>query len=369
MLQSYLFQFACQCFLLDDYPEVNENVVKMMKTPDFNLDAFIFLVSNHFVVPALTLKFKRHGILTILPADYATHLLEVLELNRKRNAEILQQIDEINAALQAENIEPVYLKGTANLMDNMYSDIGERMIGDIDFLVQDQHYLKTAEIILQLGYRNDATVYDDLRNLKHYPRLYREDVPADIEIHRVPVNIKFSKQYNTSLVFQYKKAIPNKPSCFVPSNQHKTIHTFIHSQLSNQGFRLKKIPLRDAYDFYLLLKRVNHKQLIQHIEEQKKAEIFTEYIQYLFSPQHKKHHVLSKTTKAFADKHGWLLDHPQHYRRYIHTRKLADLLFKRYLGRIGRAFFQKSSFCYIYVRLKDPAWYKMHLKGIKDSFS
>jgi len=42
---------------------------------------------------------------------------------------------EMNAKLNAAGISPIYLKGTGNLIDGFYEDIGERIIGDIDFLV------------------------------------------------------------------------------------------------------------------------------------------------------------------------------------------------------------------------------------------
>ena len=200
MKQSELFKLSCQCLLLDEYPELTENIRVKFVSGEVNLDAFILLCSNHFVLPAITLHLKNSGLIELFPNDYADHLNEIYLLNRKRNKEILQQIDEISKQLKKEDIEPIYLKGTANLLDNLYNDSGDRMIGDIDFLVQDKDYLKTVELIFELGYKNDSTVYGDVKAYKHYPRLYKKDVPADIEIHRVPVSIPFSKQFNTEVL-------------------------------------------------------------------------------------------------------------------------------------------------------------------------
>jgi len=41
----------------------------------------------------------------------------------------------MNATLNTAGISPIYLKGTGNLIDGIYGDVGERIIGDIDFLV------------------------------------------------------------------------------------------------------------------------------------------------------------------------------------------------------------------------------------------
>jgi len=47
------------------------------------------------------------------------------------------------------------------------------MIGDIDVLVKEKDYFKTADLVVNLGYKNDKTVYYNLEKIKHYPRLYR----------------------------------------------------------------------------------------------------------------------------------------------------------------------------------------------------
>ena len=225
-------------------------------------------------------------------------------------------------------------------MDNLYSDIGDRMIGDIDFLVQEKDYLKTAELILEIGYENQHKMYDDAKTFKHYPRLFRKDVPADVEIHRIPVPQVYTKQFNTKLLFQNKKEIkqsvkpllnssinkinhlkniPNRTTktrnllersgnpdlsgqpetcnTFVSSNEHKLIHTFIHSQLSNEGYRFKQIGLHDLYDFYLLSQKVNIAEVITTIEEKEKAEVFCNYSQLLMSTGNNDNHLVSNKKK------------------------------------------------------------------------
>jgi len=76
--------------------------------------------------------------LSVIPEEVEHAFAEIYELNRQRNQQILKQIDDITALLNKENIQPVFLKGTANLLDELYSDVGERMIGDIDFLVTEE---------------------------------------------------------------------------------------------------------------------------------------------------------------------------------------------------------------------------------------
>ena len=365
---SDLFQFTCQCLILDKNPELKEGIKKKFISGEVDLDRFVHLCSNHFILPVIYLRLKNAELLEIFPDEYANHLKEIYELNRKRNTEILLQIEEISAKLQKANIKPIYLKGTANLMDGLYDDIGVRMIGDIDFLVQEEDYLKTAEILLNIGYENQFKMYSDVRTFKHYPRLFREDVPADVEIHRVPVNIPFSKQFNAELLFQNKKEIPKINNCFVSSNEHKLIHTFIHSQLSNKGHQRKTAGLRDLYDTQLLLNKVDVESVLPKIEENKKARQLFEYVNYLFIPEQTNVNYKDNLPNNFAVNHQWFFNHPRWHRTYLTMIDFYELIIIRYIWRIVRAPFQKSSFNYLKARLSDPEWYKMHFNGLKKSF-
>ena len=44
-------------------------------------------------------------------------------------------------------VRPVFLKGTGNVLEGLYEDIGERMVGDIDFLIQQKDFLKAVDIL------------------------------------------------------------------------------------------------------------------------------------------------------------------------------------------------------------------------------
>lgn len=253
-------------------------------------------------------------------------------------------------------------------MDNLYSDPSDRMIGDIDLLVQDVVFLKTAEIIQNLGYKTYSPFYDDVMTLKDYPRLFKDDVPADVEIHRIPVDIHFSKKFSTDAIYKSKKSATNKKNCFVPSDEHKVINIFIHSQLSNHGYQFKQIGLRDLYDFHLLAKRVHLTEVIDTIEEKKKAQVFSDYVQYFMSPFWHEDLLKNKQTNKIITRNIWFLNHPRIHYFYIKTLKLHYLIFKRYIGRILKAFFRKSSFTFIYNRLKDPGWYKKHCENVRDRF-
>ena len=46
----------------------------------------------------------------------------------------------------ANNISPIFLKGTGNILEGLYEDVGERMVGDIDFLFSEEDFFKAIDI-------------------------------------------------------------------------------------------------------------------------------------------------------------------------------------------------------------------------------
>jgi len=367
MKQSQLYEKIAQCLAFGDSPEFMKAHLMPNSEPKFSQD-LVFMASNHYVLPALFLRIVKSNTTGFFPDELKDHLNEILELNRKRNRLILEQIREINAVLGDENIYPVYLKGTANLLDNLYSDPGERMIGDIDLLVREEEYLKAVEKIKSLGYRYDRKILGDVGELKHYPRLYREDVPADVEIHRLPVNTKYTRKFTTEMVFAHKREAQSSSNVFVPSDEHKIILNFIHGQLSNQGFRFRMVPLRDLFDLYLLSQRVDLVQVLPFVEERHKAAAYFCFSERVFGLQTKPTICSGRKYSQFYRQHHWLLNHHKISRFRKGTIKLLQLIVVRYFWRIFSTLFSKSSRRHVWMRVKDPQWYKLHWKGLHDYF-
>ncbi len=157
-----------------------------------------------------------------------------------------------------------------------------------------------------LGYKSTLLYYDTIETLKHFPALYNENKTANVEIHRIPVHQKDAKQFSTSLLFRDRKKSENNETILIPSDEHRLIHTFIHSQLGNNGHLLYLPGFRDMYDAWLLSKRVNLEEVIEQIEEKEKARIFFEYVQYLFSPDQDLSIIKNKSTvKLYKSTNGF----------------------------------------------------------------
>ncbi|HEY3390895.1 MAG TPA: nucleotidyltransferase family protein [Prolixibacteraceae bacterium] len=355
--------FIGHCLSLDEHPSFRETIIVQFSDPDYDWNTFIWTCSNHLVLPVIYLKFRKHNLLGYLPEVLAQHLEEIYLLNRTRNEQILLQMKEINATLNKEGISPIYLKGTGNLIDGIYSDIGERIIGDIDLLIPNADYLKAVELTKEIGYANH---WGDPRNpekLKHYPSLYKDDVPADIEIHRIPVQREYLKYINSEMILNEETAVSSFPGCFVPCDDHKILHSFVHSQLCNTGYRLGIISLRDIYDLYLFSKRTDLTTALCQVACQRIVEAYFAIAQNLLGITTLDQ--LSLASKVFIWKYRMNVTSPLFYQINRFPWVISEMLLHCYPRKIKEAIIYKDARQSLFRRLGTWKWYIHHLDVYK----
>ncbi|MDB4167629.1 nucleotidyltransferase family protein [Polaribacter sp.] len=168
-----------------------QEIEKQLKSKSIDWDAVVKVSTAHYVFPAIYCNFKRADFLKYLPADLVEYMIHITNLNRDRNRQIIQQAQELNSLLLANNIKPIFLKGTGNLLVGLYKDIAERMVGDIDFIFSKEDYLKAITILREFGYSEvEKKEYYPPDEKKHYRRLQKENNIAAIEIHSELLGIK-----------------------------------------------------------------------------------------------------------------------------------------------------------------------------------
>jgi hypothetical protein len=384
-----LFYFTGQCLSLDEHPEFREQIIEFLadanlqhanwnlepetrniQDSSFIIQDFVQLCSDHLIIPVIYLKFKKHGILDLLPEELGHTFQTIYELNRERNQQILKQIDELTAVLNSENIQPVFLKGTANLLDGLYSDLGERLIGDIDFLVSENDYLRTATILEACGYGHHETIsYVDFTSRKHYPALHKNGAPADVEIHRIVVSDRYVASINSEAVLRDKKPISGKHGIYVPSDAHKLTHTFAHDQLEDWGNAYKQAGFRAMYDLYLLSKRITGSLLNDQIRYRKQAISWLVISQRVLGLPGRFHPVETGSAKWFCLKYNLSLSFTATYNAYNFLKKLIFLIVHRYVGGFLKAIFLKKERQYLIRRLSNAIWYQEHWEHYKSYFS
>jgi len=355
--------FIGQCLSLDEHPSFRETIIVQFSDPGYDWNSFIWTCSNHLVLPVVYLKLKKHKLLSYLPEVLAQHLKEIHSLNRTRNGQILEQMMEINATLNKSGISPIYLKGTGNLIDGVYEDIGERIVGDIDLLIPEAEYLKAVELVKVIGYVNHWGEPRNPEKLKHYPTLFKENVPVDIEIHRIPVQDEYLKFINQEMILSQKTAVASFPGCFVPSDDHKILHSFVHSQLCNTGYRLGVVSLRDIYDLYCFSKRARLITALAGFPVQRKVNAYFAIAEKLLGITISGKQSL--TTDAYIWKHDMNLASPLFYKINRFPWVISELVIKGYPRRIKEAFRYEDEQKLLVQNLGSRKWYIHHLQLYK----
>ena len=239
--------FIGKCLTINHEKHNKISVEEELKSNHIDWDAVVKVSTGHYVFPAFYCNLKRADFLHYLPTDLVEYMKHITDLNRERNLQIIDQAKEINELLLVNNITPIFLKGTGNLLEGLYEDIGERMVGDIDFIVSKIDYKKSIQILKKDRYNSTAKNWNSFH--WHYPAMVKENCIGAIEIH----NKILKKPYSTILNFDElikNNLILNK--VMVPSFNNQILNAILPKQINDNLYHSKIIPLRTVYDIFLM---------------------------------------------------------------------------------------------------------------------
>ena len=231
----------------------------ILKSNAVNWEEVVKVSTSHYVFPALYCNYKRAKFLKYLPTDLVDYMKYITDLNRNRNKKIIEQAKKLNCLLLNNDIRPIFLKGTANLLLGLYEDIAERMLGDIDFLFSENDFVKAINILNNDNYRIHENQLDYFKGFRHHSRMIKNHNIAAVEIHKEVIIEKYRDEFSCEMIKNNTQII-NEYS--FPSFENQLSISIISSQINDYGFELKNFPLRNAYDVFLLSKKVDAKMAI-----------------------------------------------------------------------------------------------------------
>jgi hypothetical protein len=355
----HLFYFISECLTLSEYPERRNNIHLEMTKENFPWERFVLISSTHFVLPALYAKFRDADLLAAVPDDLRDYMEELYNLNLERNKQILLQLGEIAKTLSSEKIDSILLKGIGLITNGVYSDLGERILGDIDILVSPEDLNKAACLLLSDGYLiADDSIDGDLA---HYPALYKSDKVAQVELHQFPVDRKYEQFINYKELMEQKIFHKDFPGCYLLPAETNLLINFMHSQLKDEGQYYAEISLRQLYDVYRLAISKNFRDTNLDFWLFRKS--CNNYIA-----------VFSNIFKVdfFAYKNNlrtrfYIFRVKMNLSSGSLSRASRVILFPfnyipQYFTKVIRLLTKKQSRKILWKKMKNPAWYKSHLE-------
>jgi hypothetical protein len=352
--------FIAKCLTISLEEKNRQEIEKQLKATSIDWDAVVKVSTAHYVFPALYCNLNRADFLKYLPQDLVSYMEYITDLNRERNQQILQQAQELNSLLLANNITPVFLKGTGNLLAGIYEDIAERMVGDIDFIFSKEDYPKAIAILREFGYSEVHRLKYYNPETRHYRRLQKENNIAAIEIHKELLIEKYANEFNFSFV---EKEIQVINGIAVLSYGNKLNLSIIANQINDSGFYYKTMALRNAYDVFLLSKKTNAKEAVNTLDKLANPlncflaacyEVFNKADSLAYNKTTKTASYLSVFNSQFTNRKRT---------KRKHNRIKISLFIKSRVNIIYKAIIYKEYRVWLFNLLTDKNWYKE--KGIQ----
>lgn len=258
--------FVTKCLTINLEKQNKQEIEMILRKVNIEWDLLVKLSTKHYVLPALYCNLKQAGFLKYLPIDLVDYMKYITDINRNRNKEIIKQSNELNSLLKYNNLNPIFLKGAGNLLGGLYFDIAERMVGDIDIFFLNEEYNRAIEILKINGYNKfDRNTYYFPED-RHYPKMIKNNKISSVEIHKEVMINDNREEFNA--VFISKNLLKNKNFSFL-SYENQLSLSIISSQINDYDFIHKRFSLRNAYDVYLLSKKVNAKKAISKFKKLK----------------------------------------------------------------------------------------------------
>ena len=338
-----------------------EEIKKVLKSQKIDWDLFVKISTSQLVLPTLYCNYKRNNLLHFLPDDLVAYMQEITSLNRDRNQQIIEQINELNSLLRQNGVNPIFIKGAGYLKQGLYEDPAERMVGDIDFLVSKNEYDLAAKILSDRNYKPVSNLGYDFPNFKHHPRLYNEDHIAAVEIHKEMIIEKYALEFNYETI--KNNIIQNNGFSVLGYDDQKALCIF-SNQINDYGFDYKTIGLKNAYDFLLLNnKKPGTEFALRFNKLQTPILCFLATADYLFGDlglafnNNKK---VQKHLKGFKS----LLYNPRKRKIYSKIIGVNCFMSKR-LKVISKSFINKEYRVWLFKRISDKRWQRQKLVQLK----
>ena len=221
---------------------------------DINFENLIKLASGHLMLPALFFNIDKKKVSYLFPEDFIAYIKNIYAINKARNTVLLAEAKELSELLYKNNINHIFLKGTALLLSNVFEDIGERMISDIDFIIQYKDENKAINLFKKNNYvfRGSLRSYQKFKLFKpkHIPRLINKNKIMALELHTELLTSGWRGVFNAKeLINDFKKETKKLK---IPCKSFLFDHCIYALQIDDKAFFTSYHFHRSIYDIYKL---------------------------------------------------------------------------------------------------------------------
>ncbi|WP_084691239.1 nucleotidyltransferase family protein [Sphingomonas sp. SRS2] len=219
---------------------------------DCRWEDVLALANQSLVTPQLTAALEGHR--NLLPIDVAEFLEDVRQRNRERNRRLWRALDDAVAALTAVNIVPTLLKGAARRATWPEDQPFDRMLSDIDLLVEPAEVDAALTALSSAGFGLAARYQG--AEVHVVAELGRPGDPGYIDLHQRPPGPPGLSE-TPELAMRRREISLNGRSILVPDAASQIFYLLLHDQFHDGGFWRGGFDLRHLIDLRALASEVS----------------------------------------------------------------------------------------------------------------
>ena len=164
-----------------------------------------------------------------------------------------------------------------------FKDYAERLIGDVDLLVEPTDLYKAEQLLLNLNYvSSKTTLFGKYKRHRHLPRLTHPERLGAVEIHSKLLRKNSSKILNPHEIIKNRNRVSE---VYVPKPEVNMDILILNHQINDFGYLFKCINFKTCYDSLVLEQQMNRPKNIS-IDSKYHGVFFTLRDSY-FIPLHK----------------------------------------------------------------------------------
>ena len=222
----------------------SEELRTIVRAPGVDWQRVVGHASAQLILPAFAAALRDLELTEALDQELCAFFDAVHAANKERNSELRDELAAAVGVLNRADIEPVLLKGAIRLVDELYPDLGWRMLRDLDLLLPEPRWKHGIEMLQRAGY--DLTSTGDAKAAV----LRRRGGPVTIDLHKeLFATPRGARLLRSEEVLHHARPVAlGKAAMRLPSVLHQIVHLVGHSQLSHHCHAYGRIDLRDRLE-------------------------------------------------------------------------------------------------------------------------
>jgi hypothetical protein len=254
MTRQQVFRLLCNLLSLDN-SSASIGYLNTCKVANSGWEMLISLANDFLVSAAVGCALRSKGTPETMPQSIADYFEGMAFLNRQRNSCIREEAVFVANILNQNGVEPIFLKGAANLLSGLYADPAYRYMVDVDILVPQESLDHCIAAMLREGYQPLATP-DAFAH--HYAPLGRANSMVSVELHVEPLDTAYGAFLRSTDIMN--SAIPldiSGISASIPRPWCRIVHSIVHAELVDHGLIFGTIAIRELLDVALLARTLD----------------------------------------------------------------------------------------------------------------